>query len=103
MRLSDRLAFLLLASILVGFLAASAAPTPLYPVYQARWGFSPIMVTVVFASYAVAVLAALLVTGSLSDFVGRRPVLLAAIALQLGAMAIFARAGGLPALLAARV
>jgi hypothetical protein len=38
--LSPRVSFFLLASITVSFLAGSLAPTPLYPVYQAEWGFS---------------------------------------------------------------
>ncbi len=65
-------------------------PTPLYAVYQAAWGFSPITVTVVFAIYALAVLATLLVVGSLSDYVGRRPVLIAATLLQAVTMVVFA-------------
>jgi hypothetical protein len=48
--LSRTTAFYLLASITVSFLAGSAAPTPLYPLYQAKWGFSPVTVTVVSAS-----------------------------------------------------
>lgn len=81
-RLPRRVAFYLQASIIVAFLAASSAPTPLYAVYQARWGFTPITITTVFGIYALAVLAALLTVGSLSDYVGRRPVLLSALALQ---------------------
>ena len=46
--LPDRGSFLLLASILTGFLAASAAPTPLYSTYAREWGFASITVTVVF-------------------------------------------------------
>ena len=85
------------------FLAGSAAPTPLYALYQREWGFSPITTTIVFGVYAVAVLVALLFVGSLSDHIGRRPVLLAAIAVQAATMVLFATAGSLPALLAARV
>jgi len=102
-RLPRAAAFALLASIAVALLAGSSAPTPLYAIYQAEWGFSPITVTVVFGVYAVAVLAALLVFGRLSDHVGRRPVLLVALALQVVVMAIFATAGGVPELLLARV
>ena len=69
----------LLASIVVSLLAASSAPTPLYAIYQAEWGFSPMTTTVVFGVYAVAVLLALLVFGRLSDHVGRRPVLFVAL------------------------
>ncbi|MER6683998.1 MFS transporter [Streptomyces olivaceoviridis] len=93
----------LLSSILVSLLASSSAPTPLYAVYQARWGFSPITVTVVFGVYAVAVLVALLVFGKISDHVGRRPVLFVALIGQTAAMAAFITAGGVDALLAARV
>jgi len=102
-RLPAGAAFALQVSIVVFFLASSAAPTPLYALYQARWGFSPITTTVVFGIYAVAVLAALLTVGSLSDHVGRRPVLLAALAGQSAAMVVFATAAGVPELMAARV
>ncbi|MGC5019360.1 MFS transporter [Micromonospora sp. DT47] len=101
-RLSPRVSLFLLASILVSFVAASAAPTPLYGIYQTRWHFSPITTTVVFAIYAVAVLASLLTFGKLSDHVGRRPVLLVAIAVQMISLLIFIFANGVPTLLAAR-
>jgi predicted MFS family arabinose efflux permease len=103
LQLPARAAFSLQASIVTLFLAGSSAPTPLYSVYQAEWGFSPITVTVVFGVYAFAVLATLLTVGSLSDHIGRRPVLLVAIALQAVAMGIFATADGVPMLIAARV
>ncbi|HEY6460588.1 MAG TPA: MFS transporter, partial [Polyangiaceae bacterium] len=95
--------FLLYASIVVFFLAGSSAPTPLYPVYQASWGFTSVTVTVVFGIYALAVLATLLVVGSLSDHVGRRPVLLVATLVQALAMVIFASAHGVGALVIARI
>ncbi len=102
-RIPSNVALYLLASIVVSFLAASSAPTPLYAVYQARWGFSPITTTVVFGIYALAVLAALLTLGKLSDHVGRRPVLLAALAVQAAAMIVFATADGVTALVVARI
>ena len=102
-RLSRHAAFWLQASLVVAFLAGSSAPTPLYCVYQGAWGFSSITVTIVFGVYAVAVLASLLVTGSLSDHVGRRPVLLVATVMQVIAMAMFASAHGLGMLIAARI
>jgi MFS family permease len=102
-RLSSGAAFALLISILVTLLASSSAPTPLYATYQARWGFSPVAVTVVFGVYAVAVLVSLLVLGALSDHVGRRPVLTAALVAQAGVMVLFATASGLDVLLLARV
>jgi hypothetical protein len=93
----------LLASITVSFLAGSSAPTPLYPVYQGLWHFSAATVTGVFASYVVVLLAALLVFGRLSDHLGRKPVILASLLLQLVAMALFATAGGVAALFAGRI
>ncbi|MEV1327943.1 MFS transporter [Micromonospora costi] len=102
-RLPPRFCLFLLASILVSFIAASAAPSPLYGIYQAEWHFSPVTTTVVFAVYAVAVLGSLLTLGKLSDHVGRRPVLLVATAVQMASLVIFVFANGIPTLLAARV
>ena len=65
------LTLLFLGSIIVSFLAASAAPTPLYARYAERWGFSPLTTTVVFGVYALAVLATLLTFGRVSDHIGR--------------------------------
>jgi len=101
--LSPTQAFFLLASITISFLAGSSAPTPLYATYQSAWGFSPIVVTVIFGIYAVAVLVALLFAGRLSDHLGRRPVLLVAIAAQALTMLLFATAGSVTQLLVARV
>ena len=101
-RLSGR-AVVVLASVIVALLASSAAPTPLYAIYQAQWHFTPITTTVVFGVYAIAVLAGLLTLGKLSDHVGRRPVLLTALAVHAGSLVIFATATGVPALLSARV
>jgi predicted MFS family arabinose efflux permease len=102
-RLSPANAFLLLASVTVSFLAGSSAPTPLYPVYMADWGLTPLMVTVIFGIYALAVLVALLVAGRLSDHLGRKPVLLVATVAQAAAMVLFGTATGLTGLLVARV
>lgn len=96
-------AFYLEASITLGFLAGSAAPTPLYAVYREAWGFSSTMLTVAFAVYALAVLSALLVTGRLSDHIGRRPVLIAATAAHALVMLVFATADSLGDLLLGRV
>jgi MFS family permease len=102
-QLSGRPAVFVLASLIVALLASSAAPTPLYAIYQARWHFTPITTTVVFGAYAIAVLAGLLTLGKLSDHVGRRPVLLTAISVHAASLVIFATATGVPALLSARV
>ncbi|MEO6080111.1 MAG: MFS transporter [Steroidobacteraceae bacterium] len=101
-RLSPVASFFLMASLIVTFLAGASAPTSLYPHYQAQWGFSSLTITVIFAVYALAVLAALLVFGRLSDHVGRRPVLLVSVVVQLISLTMFATADGLGALLFAR-
>jgi MFS family permease len=101
--LSKGAAFYLLASITLSFIASSSAPTPLYALYQAQWGFSPITVTVIFGIYALSVLAALLSAGRLSDHLGRRPVLIAATAAQAVTMVIFATASGVGGLVLARI
>ena len=84
------------------FLAASAAPTPLYRVYQARWGFSAATLTAVFAVYVLFLLMTVLIFGSLSDHVGRRPVIIAALAVDTAACILFLLAHGIGALFVAR-
>jgi MFS family permease len=96
-------AFWLVAATLGFLLFASSAPSPLYVVYQAKWHFSPITLTSVFAVYVVSLLLALVFAGSLSDRLGRRPVLFGALAVQLAAMVLFGVAHGVGALFAARI
>jgi len=102
-RLTGQPALYLLASLVVSLLAASAAPTPLYAIYQRMWGFTPITITIVFGVYAVAVLVALLTLGRLSDSIGRRPVLLAALGVQILSMVVYVTAGGVGELMVARI
>lgn len=78
-------------------------PTPLYPLYEKRMGFSGLIVTVVFATYAVGVIIALLFLGQQSDRVGRRPVLLGGLAFAASSSVVFLLAQGLPALLVGRL
>jgi MFS family permease len=78
-------------------------PTPLYALYRGRFGFSELMVTVVFASYAAGVIAALLVAGRLSDEIGRRRLLLPGLAFSALSAVTFLYAGGLDLLLTGRV
>jgi MFS family permease len=101
--LSPRAGFFLLASITISFLAGSMAPTPLYPVYQAQWGFSALTVTEIFGVYALALLLTLLVAGRVSDHIGRRPVLIAATLAQAVVMLMFATADGVGSLFLARI
>jgi hypothetical protein len=84
------------------FSASGAAPTPLYHQYQESFGLTPFTATIIFASYALSLLAALLTVGSLSDYIGRRPAILAALALNIAAMVTFMAADSAIALIAAR-
>lgn len=101
-RISRRAGFWLLAGTLLAFMAAASTPSPLYVLYQQRWGFSAATLTAVFAVYALALLIALLTVGGLSDHVGRRPVLIAALLAEAGAMVAFLTADGVGPLLLAR-
>ena len=84
MQLSRRTGYLLAAAIVGLGLFASVTPSPIYHLYAERWHFGSITLTLVYATYAFGVLAALLLAGRVSDDVGRRPVLLVA----LGALAL---------------
>jgi MFS family permease len=101
--MSRRAALWLQTLILLAFLAASSAPTPLYSVYREAWGFSAVTLTVIFGVYAIALLLALLVLGSISDHVGRRPVIIGALLLEVVAMAVFMAASSVPLLIVARI
>src|SRR5215218_8160954 len=102
-RPSPAVPFWTAAALLVLVLAASGVPSPLYRVYQERFGFSAGVLATIFGIYAIALLAALLVVGALSDHVGRRPVIAAGMLLQVAAMVLFLLADGAGWLLAARV
>lgn len=91
------------AYALLILLTGTNLPTPLYREYQAQFGFSPLVVTLIFAAYVAALIPSLLVAGPLSDAVGRRKVLLPAVVLAaLGSM-VFALAEGTAWLFAARI
>ena len=93
---------LALGAILV-MMAGASAPSPFYPVLQRDIGFSSATLTGIFAVYAVALLLTLLVTGSLSDHLGRRPVLSGALALLAVSMLVFWHADSVTLLVTARV
>ncbi|MFD3499444.1 MFS transporter [Streptomyces sp. NPDC058676] len=81
----------------------SNAATPLYVLWQRDIGFSRGTLTVIFASYIVGLLGSLLVSGVVSDRLGRKPVLLPALALAVAACVIFATASTVAALVVARL
>src|SRR5712671_4277116 len=95
-------AFWLVAGVLFLLFFAAAAPSPLYGVYQAQWRFSATTLTAVFAAYALLLLVTLLVFGSASDYLGRRRVILAGLAMAAGACGLFLAARGAGLLFAAR-
>ena len=100
--ISQRSSLAFLVITMLTFLAASSAPTPLYQVYQDNLHFSAAMLTVIFGVYAVSLLAALLTVGSLSDYLGRRPVIFVALLLNSVAMLLFINADSIAYLIAAR-
>ncbi|MFI1917144.1 MFS transporter [Nocardia sp. NPDC020380] len=83
-------------------LGVSGAPAPLYGLYQQSWHFSALTTTFVFATYAVAALGAVLVSGRISDVVGRKPVLLGAFGLMIVGLVVFLLADNVAMLLIAR-
>jgi len=102
-RLPAGVSFWVMAAAYLGLMLAASAPSPLYVVYQHRFGFSALTLTMIFGVYALVLLAALLTVGGLSDFVGRKPVLLISLALMVVSMLVFARASGVAWLYAARI
>jgi MFS family permease len=84
------------------FAASGAAPTTLYQRYQETFGLTPFILTVIFGAYVLSLLGALLTVGSLSDFIGRRPAILAALSLNVAAMLMFITADSAATLIAAR-
>ena len=86
---SRRAAYGLMASVIGLALFASGTPSPLYGTYREMWSLTPVLLTLVFATYAFGVLATLLLAGPVSDHVGRRPVLLVALGLLMAATIMF--------------
>ncbi|MCX5175656.1 MFS transporter [Streptomyces virginiae] len=84
-------------------MAGTTLPTPLYGLYQEKFGFSELMVTVVYAVYAFGVISVLLLAGNASDTVGRRPVLMAGLAFSAASAVCFLCATGMGWLYAGRL
>jgi MFS family permease len=96
-------AFAGVAAVFAAFFLAAGAPIPLLSLRQQEWGFSAGTFTMAFAVYALALLGAVLVGGSLSDHLGRRPVLLGALVGELAAMVLFLAADDITWVIIARV
>ncbi|MFD4637745.1 MFS transporter [Lentzea sp. NPDC058436] len=101
--LSRGVGFAGISAAMVAILVAAGAPTPLLPIYQHQWGFAPWVLTLAFGIYAFSLLVAILVFGSLSDYVGRRPLMIAALGVDLVAMLMFLFAPSIGWVIAARV
>ncbi|MFF8846305.1 MFS transporter [Streptomyces sp. NPDC015127] len=94
---------LLGGAVFVVCMAGTTLPTPLYTLYQEKFGFSELIVTVVYAVYAFGVIGALLLAGNASDAVGRRPVLLCGLGCAAASAVCFLSATGLDWLYAGRL
>lgn len=94
--------FWVIAAAFLTTMAFSTIPTPLYAIYQQRDGFPTFMITVIFASYAVGVMASLYLAGHVSDWLGRRRVALLAVLAEALSAAIFLIWPAVPGLLLAR-
>jgi MFS family permease len=102
-RLPPAAAFWTTAAVFLAAMAFTTVPTPLYALYQSRDGFPTWLTTVIFAAYAVGVAVSLYLVGHVSDWVGRRPLALAALAAEGVAAVLFLVAPSVPGLLIARL
>src|SRR3954469_13475693 len=101
-KLSPPLAYALVAAVIGLALFASGTPSPLYSTYRELWGFSSVVLTLVYATYAFGVLASLLLAGRVSDQWGRRPVLLLALGTLVATSVLFMLADSVAWLFVAR-
>ena len=86
----------------ITFSAVSAAPTPIYRFYRETLGLTPFTITFIFAVYSFTMIAAFLTIARLSDYVGRKPMIVLALGLNAIALLLFFVAGSAGTLIAAR-
>jgi MFS family permease len=84
-------------------MAGTTLPTPLYPLFEQRYSFGPLLVTVIFAIYAFGVIGGLILFGNLSDRLGRKPILLLGLGLSAASALLFLLAGSLAPIYAGRI
>ena len=82
---------------------AAGSLTPLLVTYKEQWQFAPSMLNVAFAAYAIGFLGAVLTLGSLSDHIGRRPVLIGSLIVQLASNIVFLIAPDIGWVIAGRI
>jgi MFS family permease len=100
--MTQRIAYGVAAAVIGLGLFASVTPSPLYETYSRLWHFSPLTLTLIYATYAFGVLTTLLLAGRVSDDVGRRPVLLVALGVLMASTVLFMLAGSAAWLFVAR-
>jgi MFS family permease len=86
----------------ITFSMVASAPTPIYRIYQETLGLTPLAITLIFAIYAITMVVAFLTVARLSDFVGRKPMILAALLLNALALVLFIEADTSTVLMVAR-
>ncbi|WP_445148748.1 MFS transporter [Baekduia sp. Peel2402] len=101
--LRHRLGFWSVAFAFLTVMAFSTVPSPLYGIYQQRDGFSSFTITLIYGAYAIGVVAALLLAGHVSDWHGRRRVLLPAVAISIVSTIVFLLWRDVPGLVLARI
>ena len=94
--------FWIIAAAFFTVMAFSTLPTPLYALYQQRDGFATFLITVIFAAYGVGVMASLYFAGHVSDWLGRRRIILIAIVVEIVAAILFLVWPEVPGLIVAR-
>ena len=94
--------FWIIAAAFLTVMAFSTLPTPLYALYQQRDGFATFLITVIFAAYGVGVMASLYFAGHVSDWLGRRRIILVAISVEIVAAVLFLVWPEVPGLIVAR-
>ena len=94
--------FWVIAAAFFTVMAFSTLPTPLYALYQQRDGFATFLITVIFAAYGVGVMASLYFAGHVSDWLGRRRIILVAISVEIVAAVLFLVWPEVPGLIVAR-
>jgi MFS family permease len=86
----------------ITFSAVSAAPTPIYRLYRETLGLTPFTITLIFATYSFTMIATFLTVARLSDFVGRKPMMLLGLGLNAVALLLFLIAQSAETLILAR-
>jgi len=101
-RARHRRGFWVVVGAFTVLMAFTTLPTPLYPLYQQLDGFPTFVITVIFAAYGLGVMSGLYLAGHVSDYLGRRRVLLAATAVELASAVMFVLLQDTASLLVAR-